>query len=416
MGGRKLTVTLAGLALVFAFARPVLAEDGSAADAPDEAPAVESPLPAVEIPEMPAELVPPQYEVLPAEFAASCGAVRPAWYFHTEGLALKRNDSRSRTYAVRIERTWQEVPVEVPAGEDPQTIWTHTDESTDVLNSGDHRFRFAGGGRVLVGRTLANRCAFEVSYFDLTDWDEFAAVRNDTPFAVDIDEEGNPLIYTGSLFSPFSDFGNPPLFGWDFNRLAEVRYGSSLNNLECNLRYWMLADPERLQASILVGGRYMNVDESFFYHTESIVPELAENLVTTDTGNSLIGVQLGAMFKFHVDPGWWIDCEIKGAAFDNDAFQRTDFTRDSLVDIDRTHGRAEHVSTFALDLKLNVTLMVTPRLAVRGGYQALWVDGLALAVDNFTTQEAVLFSGPATLDRKGKAVYHGPHLGVTWIW
>jgi hypothetical protein len=373
---------------------------------------------------------------LPAEFAICHEPGVPAWYFQMEGLALKRDASRDQTFQYFVERVWEEVanpkyeepvPPAVPDPAEPEYIWQWTEDIvTPVLGTQNLHFGFQGGGRALIGRTLGQCHAFEVSYFDVTDWSEMAAVRDDTLFVQDKDRvTGAETTFSASLFSPFCDYGPPvlPLLGLDYNYLASISYTSSLNNLEFNLRRWILVDPCRLQASVLVGGRYMNLDESFFYYTESAepidpAPGGATNTVTTDTDNRMLGVQVGAMFEFHVDPGWWIDCEIKGAFFDNAASQNTTYVHDGVPAYDGTYtwGRDDHISAYALDLKLTATVLVTPRLAVRGGYQALWLDGLALASENMSQDANILMGGPASLVEDGKVVYHGPHLGISWVW
>lgn len=392
---------------------------------------VEEPIPDSVLAET--ELVPAQMQFLPGEFGTRCGPCGPVWYFEAQGLALKRDASGDRTFQVLIERVWDQELVEVPDPADPsQTIfelqWVSTDTVTPVLGTQDLDFGFQYGGRALVGRTLGNCHAFEVSYFQVTDWDEMAAVRDDTEFVPDIAAPGDPPDpdfanpFPASLFSPFSDFGNPPIEELDYNNLAQIRYTSSLDNIEWNLRRWLPMPPDSpLQVSLLVGGRYMNVDEAFFYYTESAVPfDPTTTSVITQTANTLLGVQAGAQFEYHVEPCWWIDCEIKGAVFSNSAKQLTAYDHqgdpgDPYV-ATTAFTREEDTSAFALDLRLTGTWMVTPCLAVCGGYQALWVDGLALASENFSDDIDILMLGPATLVDTGKVVYHGPHLGATWRW
>ena len=351
--------------------------------------------------------------VLPAEFAISHEPGVPAWYFQMEGLALKRDASRERSFAYVLTREW------TLTDPGPPEVWSSQDFYTGVLGTQDLHFGFQGGGRALVGRTLGDCHAFEVCYFDLTDWSEMAAVRGAPLFH----ESRDPDVFVDlGLFSPFTDDPFHPIASpvVDYNDLIRIDHSSNLDNLEWNLRRWILADPCRLQTSVLVGGRYMNVGETFDYYSESTVADVS-NSVTTDTDNSMIGVQLGAMFEFHVDPGWWIDCEIKGAIFNNSARQNTLYTYTQDPDgapivTDYAGGREDEITAFALDLKLTATVLVTPRFAVRGGYQALWLDGLALASENMSDDIDVLMAGPASLVEDGKVLYHGPHLGASWVW
>jgi len=372
-----------------------------------------------------AAFAPCEFTCLPAPFASCHRTVGPAWYVQIEGMALKRDASGDRTWQAFVDRTWSKVEnpdyhEDDPAPED-QYIWEWEDTVTSALRTQDLHFGFQTGGRALVGRTLGACHAFEVSYFDVTDWNELAAVRDATEFVDDRDGDGVPDFgnpFDASLFSPFSGFGDPPIDGLDYNGLARISYTSSLDNLEWNLRRWILYGPGQLQASVLVGGRYMNIDERFGYHTESTSPANASVSVATDTENSMLGAQIGAMFEFFVDPGWWIDCEIKGGVFSNEASQRTVFTPVNVLDYPNGNvgRRDENITSWVLDLRLNATVLITPRLAVIGGYHALWLDGLALASENMSQDVDVLASGPALLVDNGKVVYHGPHLGLSWVW
>jgi hypothetical protein len=348
---------------------------------------------------------------LPGEFNTGCPPQRPVWYFQTEAIALKRDASGDQSFQALRTREWTE---------DAAGDWTSDDTITHVLGTGDLDFGFQGGGRALVGRTLGSCHAIEASYFQVTNWDRMAFVRDATWFDDEVDGDGNPIVWHfGSLFSPFSDFGDPPIEELDYNHFATISYSSSLDNLECNLRRWLPMPCDCFQASLLVGARYMNIEEEFFYRSRSSSPVAGTTTtVTTDTDNSMVGVQIGAMFEFYVDPCWWIDCEIKGVAFNNSAGQSTFYNHqgdpgDWYVGRNR-ESRSQDSSAFALDLNLTATWQITPTLAVMGGYQALWVEGLVLASENFATDVDTLISGPAVLHDNGKIVYHGPHLGATW--
>jgi hypothetical protein len=352
------------------------------------------------------------YPYLPGEFSNCCPPQRPVWYVQAEGILLKRDPSQNQLFQALVERTWTE----------DGGVWSSTDTVTPVLGTGDLDFCYHGGGRFLIGRTLGNCHAVEVSYFTVADWDQMAFVRDDTEFVETVQADGTPdITHPASLFSPFSDFGDPPIPALDYNDLAEISYSSSLDNLEWNFRRWMPMPCDCFQVSLLVGGRYMSIDERFNYYTESDVP--ADDTITditTWTENSMVGVQIGAMFEFYVDPCWWIDCEIKGAVFNNSASQDTNYYHDgedsgAYAD-DATRGRTECCSSFVLDLNLTATWQVTPRLAVMGGYQALWVDGLFLASANMARDPDTLIDGPAALIGDGKVTYHGPHLGGTFAW
>lgn len=360
----------------------------------------------VQQPEM--DFIPSEAHVAPAEpevFADEIGSFylsTPVWYFRAEGVALRRDAAADRTFAALVNRTWTSA-----------TEYTQT--NSGALSTGDLNFGYRGGGRALIGRSLGQWSAIEVSYFDVGDWHEIGAVTDNTPF-----ETAQGVFEGSSLFSPFTGVNDDPVRGLDYNNFVSIDYFSSLYNIEWNLRRMLPIAEPRMRGSVLVGGRYMNLSERFSYFGSSIDPVVATNSVTTRTSNDMLGVQVGAQFAFEVDPQWWVDCEIKGVAFDNVARQETNYVHTGAepAGFAGTHStwRAENSSSFALDLSLTCTYQISHCLSVRFGYQAIWLDGLALASENLNGDANLLLSGPGILVDTGRAVYHGMNLGAICVW
>jgi len=297
--------------------------------------------------------------------------------------------------------------------------------------------RFQGGGRILLGRTLGPNTGLEVSYFDVADWRGTAIVRDVTELdGVAFrygDGSGDPTVLMrlpGSLFSPLSDYGAwleevdmPTEIPFDGNNLAQITYSSSLDNLEWNLRQWVVRVPGCTQVSLLLGGRYMNVNETFCYYThrnadpEQQVTE-ATTGITTETRNPMIGAQIGGTYEACVMPGWWLDFELKGAAFSNGARQSTVFFHQGDDSYQGTHleNAARRGIASVLDATFTTRFAVGPHAAVDLSYQLLYVSGLALAPDNFSDDPDVLLYGPASVNTSGSVLYHGLQLGLTCVW
>ncbi len=340
-----------------------------------------------------------------------------SWYFMAEAMALTRDASRDRTFAARIDQVLPEV------GEDEEGLILFR---TDVLGTHDLDFDFRAGGRALVGRNLSEAFAVEVSYFGVNTYSESAFVRDSTEF--DIYDEDDLLVATvpGSLFSPFSEFGEWPINGLDYNNLVSIEYKSSLDNLEWNLRRSVPMPEGRLTASALVGGRYMDIGERFRYVSQSYMSQTgtvgpardtAVNDIATRTSNEMLGVQIGALVEFQVEPYCWFDFEIKGAVFDNRIRQTTDYVNvDTGVASAFSGTRSGNTTAFMGDLDLVFVYRVSPAFTFRLGYQAVWIDGLALASENMARNVDVLTLGPPMLVDDGKVVYHGPHLGGILAW
>jgi hypothetical protein len=305
----------------------------------------------------------------------------PAWYARAEMLALFRDDPDNLAFATLG-----------PGG-------------PVALSTSDWRSDFSAGVRVVVGKTLGSWYRIEASYFGSHAWDDLAAVRN-----LDPNDQGG----FGNLYSPFSGFGDPDgLPGYDYNEFASIRFSSRLNNGELNLRRRALMRPGSYEASFLLGARYLQIDESFAYETQSATPGpgITTNQLALEADNRLIGVQVGLLSQFLMQPKCWIDFEMKGGIFANEAT------------LDRTYGGPAGQFTgederdrtsFVGDLSLQFNYQFAPSWTFYAGYNALWVTGVATGARNFLADPVTLELGPTIVDHAGELVYHGPNIGLVF--
>ena len=312
----------------------------------------------------------------------------PLWFAHADGLFLFRDPQGGATFA-RLG----------PSG-------------PDVLSTSAFDDEFSAALRATVGRSLGDWYRVEGSFFGTHSWSDTAFVRN-------TDANGGGGV--GNLYSPFSDFGNPAaIVGLDYNDFASIEFSSRLTNAELNIRRRLVAQPGLWEASFLVGVRYVDVAESFGYHTTSTTPGPAtsSNDYRISTGNQMIGVQLGFLTQFLVRPRMWINFELKGAMLANDVsmnyrLDRVDNVGTASVFIGSDQ---KNRTAFLGELVLEYNYHFAPHWTFRAGYNAIWITGLALAVDNFNSDINTLQLGPAQVDHRGEAVYHGPHVGVTFAY
>jgi hypothetical protein len=174
---------------------------------------------------------------------------------------------------------------------------------------------------------------------------------------------------------------------------------------------------ERLTASILFGLRYIDLPEQFDYSTQINAP-FTTNIVDVHTGNQMVGAQVGAMFEFYLENRWWANFEIKGAFFDDMATQSTSYTQVAPSGAATTSPFSAHQSgtSYLVDLDLTFLYRWTPHLATRIGYQAMWLEQVAAASANFSTNLDVLVHGPAEVNQSSNIIYHGPHAGIMLTW
>ena len=305
-----------------------------------------------------------------------CKPPRMPWYVRTEGVALARDANHDVNIASLI------------------------NTSNTVLSTRDLDYPFQLGPRILIGRTINECYQIESSYFNVAQSDDSAAVRDSQ----------------ARLFSPFVNFpvGHDPEYHQ--NTFVSIRGTSYMQSAELNLRQAITMPPGRMAASYLVGVRYLTVGEGFEYLSHSGVGP--SNFVRTDTGNDLLGLQLGAMLEFFKEDGWWVNFEVKGAVCNNRANQHTLFSIVPLVGApeDYVGSLGRNGTAFVGDLALTVVYRWGPRASARFGYQAMWIDRLALAADNFNTDVSILTQGPAQLHRDANVVYHGPFAGLELAW
>ncbi|NIL96055.1 MAG: hypothetical protein GTO53_02080, partial [Planctomycetales bacterium] len=53
---------------------------------------------------------------------------------------------------------------------------------------------------------------------------------------------------------------------------------------------------------------------------------------------------------------------------------------------------------------------------LRGGYQAMFIQGISLAPDNFNRTSPFVTPRPSPLDTNGSLFLSGFHLGAEWQW
>ena len=350
-------------------------------------------------------------ELLPCYEHNSCP---PTWFASGEFLPLFRDQSGSAPFQALATRRVQQ--------ENGEDVVTYLRDAT--LSTSDFKTKFRPGVRAMFGRALGDWYRVEFSYIGASPWSDWAAVRYQR-----IDENGENGIDDGNMLSPFSNFGDPngppglgpvteenfrPNENLDNNDYAEISFSSELHSAEANLRRRLCVGTGRYyqgEASCLIGLRYVKVEETFGYFTQSAI---AENRVNISTDNDLIGPQLGGMAQFLVHDRAWIDAEIKGAILFTEAKSTTSADLAVGAGPRLIRGTAD-ATAFLGDLSVTLNYQFTPSLTARAGYNAFWLNGVALASRNFNPSvDSLLNDARARVDHSGRVVYHGPSLGLVY--
>jgi hypothetical protein len=371
-------------------------------------------------------------------------APKPWFYIVAEVAPLFRDSQRDPAFqALGPQATIPGTPV---VGMTPGTPEMPGDFGPLVLDTGSLEPEFQGGLRFIVGGSITEIYRIETSFLGFHRWANQHTVRDFTP---------NEVGSEGNLFSPFSGFGShaldldddnpadddpiPPLtdanpngvVGVDFNNLATFSLVTSYDSVESNI----LVDLPRMrnvEPSMLLGARYNRIDERAGYLTESLAPAGGSRVaINNAVNNDMIGLQLGSRARFFVEQRMWLDFDLRGAIYHNNIEHRLRYRQETLAGTPVAGGLFADATdvektSFGGDLGLTLHYLVTPNLALRLGYQAMWLTGMGLAADNIIPEGVRITTppgGPNTLvfpplqiDHEGQVVYHGPVAGVMAMW
>ena len=232
---------------------------------------------------------------------------------------------------------------------------------------------FAAGGRLLAGLSLGDWYRLEFSGLSCYSW-------SDTAAAQDLDE------------------------------YQSLSFSSELDDMQLNLRRRMAIRQNAryaVEMSTILGLRYMRIDENLDSFATLANPA-ATRQAAVEAENSMFGVQIGALAQFLARERGWIDFEIKGGIFSNEAQVNSTHITDGVPSV---FAGKETRTAFLGDLSLMFNYQFAPAWTFRAGYNAMWLTGLALASGNTATGAAL---PQANVDREGNAVYHGPSISLIW--
>jgi hypothetical protein len=259
------------------------------------------------------------------------------------------------------------------------------------------KFRFS------LERRLWADTGLEFVFFGSSDWEDSASVADGA----------------GNLQSPFLLINGIIVAAAPFDNalLHEIAYSSELDNFELN--YWMpLASKRRIQCSTMAGLRFLSIEEDFDF---SAIDATLNGIMRTHTENFAFGGQLGLMSWLALNEKMSVRFDGKVGALYNSGEQTTDIdvfnnaTGAQLLDYSEAAETSK--GTFLAELSLAVHMQLTCHAAVYLGYQALWIDELVLAPDQFNPVFPTVAAGrPVHINDNASRLYHGPHAGLELVW
>lgn len=260
-------------------------------------------------------------------------------------------------------------------------------QTSNLIGTGNARFEDLGyGPKLLLGYMDSCDTGIEAVYFGTQSWRSVHDAAG-----------ANNLRVPGALGLASIDY-------LDADRM-ETNYVSGVHNVEVN-RVLIMDD-----WTLLGGFRWMNVNEHYNIHSVDLDSGASDYHVHAT--NNLMGGQLGIRVE---KPLWVVDWEFEAKAglFGNAAAQQTRIGDFNNTVVRRDAGANGGNFAFIGELDWYLSCDLAANWSIRGGYNLMFVQGLALAPDqlDFTNNAA----SSRNIDPTGGIFLHGVSAGLEHRW
>jgi hypothetical protein len=287
----------------------------------------------------------------------------PRWTVSAEAIVLSRLGGVNQTLVARV-------PGVVPF------YLTSTAPGTEAFNSNQFQQGFSAGPKISVIYHGDSGYGAELSYFNIFNQSATKAIGPDSP--------ADWLVMKAPGFWQTQDF---PYQAMAWKSTTNLYNAEANGRLDLSSRVTMLAGFRWLELNDNLQGTLPPADltaptwkQNFTFNIFQITPGgPAGNYPpfwNTHTTNNLYGVQIGVDARMLELGRFSLQGLMKIGIFDNNAQQSTGVSLEKVVyPSQATTNRVAFVGEVGLQLKYQVI----KGLAVKVGYEALWLDGVALA-------------------------------------
>ena len=298
----------------------------------------------------------------------------PRWTVSTEAIGLGRIGGVNQTLVERV-------PGTVPFFNPPYD--TSTALGVEAFNSNQFRQGFSAGPKISLTYHGDSGYGVELSYFNIFDQSASKTIGPDNPADwLVMKAPGN--------FWQTQDF---PYQGMAWSAATNLYNVEANGRLDITNRVTLLAGVRWLQLNDNLEGTLTPADRSAPTWKKNPL-DLDSNLFqvgmlsldlpagnyppfwNTSTANNLFGVQIGVDGKILEFGRFSLNGVIKIGLFDNYAEQSTGVSLQKVVQ--PSQATTNHAA-FASEADLQVKYQLTKGLALKAGYEMLWLDGVALA-------------------------------------
>lgn len=306
----------------------------------------------------------------PPPTAAPLGSP-PRWTVSAETIVLERIGGGVSYPLV------SRVPGTVPFFKPP--FYTATAPGVEAFNARQFHQGFSAGPKLSLTYRGDAGYGVELSYFNVFDQSDARTIGPDTP-------RDWLVMKAPGIFWQTQDF---PYQGMSWSDATSLYSAEANGRLDVGSRVTLLAGARWLQLNDTLEGtltpadrtaptwKQTNPTDDIFQVTAGNTP--AGNYPpfwTTGTTNNLYGVQIGVAGKIFELDRFSLDGLIKIGLFDNNAEQSTGVSlRKTIFPSHATTNQA----AFASEAGLQIKYQLINGVALKAGYELLWLDGIALA-------------------------------------
>ncbi|MGI8977687.1 MAG: hypothetical protein ACR2FY_00530 [Pirellulaceae bacterium] len=267
---------------------------------------------------------------------------------------------------------------------DPNTLPIFSDfgGGATLVDAADYRFEYRGGIDFGAIRDLNDDWAVDFRYFAIDSW---TASQSSTLSA------GGSIL---NIASPVVFFGFPT---------TDSTYGSNLYSTEINLRRklgWLQP---------FVGYRYVELNEDL-----NFLINPAPLLYNEAADNRMHGFQFGAEANVWNNGGSFrLDSWVKAGIYYDLIRHHSAFEFPAGNPLLPPVNQRDNNTAFLGEIGAVGVYQLTDTISIRGGYQLLWLDGVALASEQVPTSN---FFTDTDADVHGDVFFHGALVGVEARW
>jgi hypothetical protein len=304
---------------------------------------------------------------LPLPTAAIAGEPESAsrWTLSIETIVLTRTNGTNRTLVERV-------PGTVPF------LTTFTTPGTEAFNSNQFQQGFSAGPKLRLMYHVDSGYGVELTYFNIFSQSATTTIGPDSPAdwlvmrAPGLFWQTQDFAYQGMTWSNTTNLYSAEINGrWDlasgFTLLAGIRWLQLNDKLAGTVSPPDQTAPEWKKTCKLC---------DIFHIFPDGPPDDYPPFWTTSTTNNLFGVQLGIEGKIWERDRFSLEGQLKAGLFDNVASQLTGISLEKAV---HPASATANSLAFAGEAGVQLKYRLDQRRALKLGYEALWLAGVALA-------------------------------------